>query len=253
MNSPMNTLRRCALIQLLVLVGIDCVQGFAMTTTLRRTSRLRSSNSDLFESPGWGAIRKELDQVPVFACANAEGQPLKYKVELGKKGEDRKTSFEVPLFYTHVEDALVELENARKNTPLPGMDIAPYQLGTIFQLWASNQAVIVPSRKAIVQAGAPPTANPMGQNVPLFACMEIAQENEDGKPVLPLFLELEDANEAVSQAISFDGGNAEDLEIVGLSLPEAVQMLANANDDARAFQFVPPSSSLKHIRDYLSG
>ena len=69
-------------------------------------SLLQSSNSDLFESPDWGAIWKELDQVPIFVCTNTEGQLLNYEVELGKKGEDGKTSFEVPQFYTHVEDAL---------------------------------------------------------------------------------------------------------------------------------------------------
>jgi hypothetical protein len=179
---------------------------------------------------------------------------MKYGVELGTKGEAEKKTFEVPLFYTHVEDALAERDNARKNTPTLDIEIAPYQLGTVFQLWASNEAVIVPNKKAIVQAGAPPTANPMGQNVPLFACMEIAQENENGKPVLPLFFELEDAHEALKQAVATDGGNASEFEIVGLNLPEAVQLLANANrkEDATAFQFVPPSSSIKHIRDVLS-
>ena len=114
------------------------------------------------------------------------------------------------------------------------------------------KSVIVPNKKSIIQAGAPPTANPMGQQVPLFACMEIAQENDSGRLVLPLFLELDDANEAVSQAVSFDGGKAEDFEVVGLNLPQAVNLLANANEE-QAFQFVPPASSLRHIRDYLSG
>jgi hypothetical protein len=245
-----------------LLVGLGIVQGFAPRPSTRRqhsSSSLASSKPDpnqLFNSPGWTSIQKELDQVPIFAVANADGKPMKYNIELGNKGSDEKTSFEVPLFYTHVEDALTELENAKKNTPgSPGMDIAPYQLGTIFQLWASNQAVIVPNKKSIVQAGAPPTANPMGQNVPLFACMEIAQENEDGKPVLPLFFELEDANAALNQAVALDGGKAEDFEIVGLNLPQAVQLLSDANEkkDAMAFQFVPPASSIKHIRDYLSG
>ena len=106
---------------------------------------------------------------------------------------------------------------------------------------------------SIIQAGAPPNANPMGQQVPLFACMEIAQEDENGKPVLPLFFELEDANNVVSQAVSLDGGKEEEFEVVGLNLPEAVSLLANAKDEQTAFHFVPPTSSLKHIRDYLSG
>ena len=59
--------------------------------------------NELFDSPGWDAIRRELDQVPVFSIANAEGQPIKYRIEKN----DADASFEVPLFYTHVSDALV--------------------------------------------------------------------------------------------------------------------------------------------------
>lgn len=204
--------------------------------------------NELFNSTGWGAIERELDQVPIFSVANAEGQPLKYRIEKGG------SSFEVPVFYTHVEDALQELEKAKENTPtLKGLDINPYPLGGIFRMWAEDAAVIVPNKMAIIQAGAPPTAIPMGQQVPLFACMEITQHDKDGKPVLPLFFELADAQSAVSQAVSLDGGKAEDLEVVGLNLGEAVNLLTNARDDATAFQFVPPASSLKHIREYLSG
>ena len=241
-------------------MGIASVQCFTPTTNGGRSTRplslsLATDPNQLFNSPGWDAIRQELDQVPVFACANAEGKPMKYGVEMGKQGGEEKKTYEVPLFYTHVDDALSERDNARKTTPSLEVDICPYQLGMVFQLWATNEAVIVPNKKAIVQAGAPPTANPMGQNVPLFACMEIAQENEDGKPVLPLFFELEDAQEALSQAVSTDGGKLDDFEIVGLNLPEAVQLLSNANEkeNATAFQFVPPSSSIKHIRDFFSG
>lgn len=92
----------------------------------------------------------------------------------------------------------------------------------------------------------------MGQKVPLFACMEIAQENEKGKPVLPLFFELNDANDAVKQAVSSDGGNEKDFEVVCLNLPEAVSLLANEVEESTAFLFIPPTSSIKHIQDYLS-
>eukprot|EP00571_Detonula_confervacea_P016617 CAMPEP_0172310584 /NCGR_PEP_ID=MMETSP1058-20130122/11881_1 /TAXON_ID=83371 /ORGANISM="Detonula confervacea, Strain CCMP 353" /LENGTH=253 /DNA_ID=CAMNT_0013023433 /DNA_START=106 /DNA_END=867 /DNA_ORIENTATION=+ len=213
------------------------------------TSLMESSKpNELFDSPGWEAIRQELDQVPVFAVASAEGQPVKYRIE--KKDEE---SFEVPLFYTHISDALVELEKAKENTPLPGMDINPYPLGGIFEMWANDSAIIVPNKKSMIQAGAPPNAIPMGQQVPLFACMEIAQEDEKGTPVLPLFFELDDATNAVSQAVSVDGGKAEDLEVVGLNLSEAVSLLANSKEKSTAFQFIPPASSLKHIRDYITG
>ena len=254
----------CATATCCVLLSLTIIstQGFT-SARVAFSSRLRpsvctmgeSSTNELFDSPGWEFVRKDLDQVPVFACANAQGQPLKYRMELTNKlrKESSDEAFEVPLFYTHVDDALAELIEARKNTPLLGIDINPYPLGQIFQLWAADKAVIVPNKNAIVQAGAPPNANPMGQNVPLFACMEIAQENEEGKPVLPIFLDLVDIKAAISQAVSFDGGNVDDFEVVCLSLPEAVRMLVNGTKESMAFHFIPPISSLKHIRKYLSG
>lgn len=82
--------------------------------------------------------------------------------------------------------------------------------------------------------------------------MEIAQENEKGKPVLPLFFELDDANDAVKQAVSSDGGNENEFEVVCLNLPEAVSLLANGMEESPSIQFIPPSSSIRHIQDYLS-
>ena len=114
---------------------VACSFSFALMTRFthaflpvaHKTSKmmaLKANNNELFDSPGWEAIREELDQVPIFAVANAEGQPLKYSIETSKKEEDDKENkFEVPLFYTHVEDALKELDNARKSNPLPGMDM----------------------------------------------------------------------------------------------------------------------------------
>ena len=92
------------------------------------------SPNELFDSPGWGSIKAELDQVPIFAVANEKGHPIKYSIE--KKDE----KFEVPLFFTHVSDALAELDKAKENTPLPGMDINPYPLGDIFEMWAKDSA-----------------------------------------------------------------------------------------------------------------
>lgn len=107
------------------------------STTSHSSPVVQSSKTpnELFDSPGWDAIKRELDQIPVFSIANAEGQPIKYRIE--KTGD---ASFEVPLFYTHVSDALAELEKAKENTPLPGMDINPYPLGGIFEMWARDTA-----------------------------------------------------------------------------------------------------------------
>ena len=119
-------------------------------------------------------------------------------------------------------------------------------------LWVSDQAVIVPNRQAILEAGAPPYTNPIGQNVPLFACMDIAQETPEGKSILPLFLERQDAQDAVAEAVLTDGGSLDEFEIVSLSLNRAVEILAT-NPESTAFHFIPPASSMRYIKEYLSG
>ena len=207
---------------------------------------LRSSPNDLFESQGWQSIKSELDECPVFSVADEEGNPIKYTIE--NKAGDSKS---VPLFYTHVEDAKIELQKAKEKNPMPGIDLNPYPLGEIFKMWAKDEAVLVPNKASIVNAGAPPNAVAIGQQVPLFGCMEIANEGADGKPVLPLFFELEDAREAVGEAVGADGGVADDFEIIAMNLNEAVGLLSNSKESA--FMFIPPASSLRHIRDYLQG
>ncbi len=118
-------MKASSLLSCVVALLTPSTEAFLSTTPFHATSSTTSlkSSNELFESPGWAAIRDELDQVPIFAVANAEGQPLKYSVQLAKKTDDGKDTFEVPLFYTHVEDALKELESAKENSPLPGMDM----------------------------------------------------------------------------------------------------------------------------------
>ena len=156
--------------------------------------------------------------------------------------------------------ALTELEGAQNNTALgDGVDIIPFPLGQAFQMWASDEAVLVPSKQAVLQAGAPPGTNPIGQQVPLFACMEIAEEGEDGTARLPVFLALDDANQAVKEAVSADDGNVstDEFEVVCLSLSGIVGQLATAeqqpnNTPTVGYHFIPPSTSMKYIQEYLT-
>jgi|UniRef100_A0A7S2XN35 hypothetical protein len=204
-------------------------------------------NADsLFQSDGWKNIQNDLDRVPIFCCANEQGHPLAYSIDMG----DGK-AFTVPFFYCDVDDALEELRKAKENTKLEQLDLIPFPLGKAFQMWAKDQAVIVPNKEAIVQAGAPPNTNPIGQQVPLFACMEIMQQNEKGQDVLPLFMSLDAANDAVKQAVEMDGGKVEDLEVVSLSLQRAIELLATV-PETPAFQFMAPPKSYTYIEEYLS-
>jgi hypothetical protein len=201
---------------------------------------------DLFDMQGWEAIQKDLDRVPIFAVATPEGNPLAYQVEINDQ------EYVVPFFYCDVSDALTELEGAISNTEMEGLDIVPFPLGKAFALWCNDEAVIVPSKEALQQAGAPPGTNPVGQQVPMFACLEIMEENEeDGTGRLPLFMSLDDANQAVQQAVGADGGNADDFDVVCLSLSGAIEQLVTI-PESTGFHFIPPSSSMKYIADYLS-
>ena len=203
-----------------------------------------TGTAELFKSKGWENIKKELDYVPTFCVANKEGQPIQYEIN------------DVPLavFYTDVQEAKIELEEARNGlSEIDGLDLIPFPMGTAFQLWGEDKAALVPSAASIAAAGAPPGTNPMSQQVPLFACMEIMREGEDGTPRLPLFLDPDDAKKAMNMALESDGSpDSDPFEIVGLSLQKAVEMLATV-PESPAFQFVTPESSQKYIKNYLDG
>ena len=239
-----------SILQLVVLLSLVAlvVNGFVVqtSTTFKRMTLMQASAADdLFASEGWGPIQQDLDQVPVFTVATQEGNPLAYTVQMG----DNK--FNVPCFYCDVEAAKTELEEAKDNGGLEGLDLIPFPLGKAFQMWAKDEAVIVPGKDAILQAGAPPGTNPIGQQVPMFACMEIAEEQEDGSPKLPVFMSLEDANTAVELAVKADGGSTDDFEVVCLSLSGIIDQLATV-PETPAFHFIPPSASMKYIQEYLS-
>jgi len=195
----------------------------------------------LFGSEGWPAIKEDMNTVPVFCCANGEGQPLKYQVQ----------DYQVAFFFCDVEAAKVELVKAKKETSIAGLDIVPYPLGEVFQMASENQAIIIPSAESLAAAGAPAEVDPVGQQIPLFACMEIMQELEDGTAVLPLFFKLEEAQAALGMAIKEDGGEVSEFEITGLSLEKAVEALVTV-PETPAFQFITPADSIEHIQKYLS-
>jgi hypothetical protein len=204
-----------------------------------------ASIGDIFASDSWAPIQKDLDEVPVFTVATQEGNPLAYEVQ----AED-ETSHTLPFFYCDVAEALAELEGARNNTGLEGLDILPFPLGQAFKLWATAEAILIPSKAAILQAGAPPGTNPVGQQVPMFACMEIIEEGPDGQDQLPLFMSFDDANSALKLAVGTDGGKVEDYDVVCLSLSGAVQQLATV-PDIPGFHFVAPSTSVSYIQEKL--
>ena len=236
-----------------ILCGAASIDAFTAVKIsmlpVHRSVVAANSANDLFSSEGWRPIQKGLDRVPIFTCANQAGTPLAYTIEM------KDQTYTVPFFYCDVDDAQIELKKAMQagtDLVVDGtIGLIPFPLGKAFQMWAQDEAVIIPSARAIVQAGAPPGSNPIGQQVPLFACMEMMQTDEDGTgAVLPLFMDLEEANAAVRSAVEMDGGDVNDFEVVTLSLQKAVQLLATV-PESPAFQFVASSKSLRYIEEYL--
>jgi hypothetical protein len=241
----------CALIPCVVAFKVDLnqavqIQQQKQTTSLSLAAAGASDKKDLFQMEGWPPIQEDLNRVPIFCVATREGNPLAYQVTIN---DDEYT---VPFFYCDVDDALKELDGAKNNTNLEGLDILPFPLGKAFELWCKDEAVIVPSLNAVMQAGAPPGTNPVGQQVPMFACMDIMEESEEtGSAKLPLFMALEDANAAVKAAVDADGGQVGDFDVVCLSLSGAVEQIATI-PETPGFHFIPPLSSMKYISEYLS-
>ena len=210
------------------------------------------SADELFASAGWPAIKKDLDELPVFTVANKKGQPLQYSVG----------GSAMPFFFVDLDAAREELLKAKADSNISdmegmeGIDIIPFPLGDAFMMMETGKAVVVPSQKAIEDAGAPKDVSPVGQQVPLFSCMEITQEGRDGKPLLPLFFVKQEVQDAIDEALEIDGDDdnneGEEFAITVMSLQRAVQLLATV-PESPAFNFLPPQKSIKHIKEYLEG
>ena len=87
----------------------------------------------------------------------------------------------------------------------------------------------------------------------MWACLEISEEMDNGKPRLPIFMDLEDANAAVKEAVGTHGGKQDELEVVCLSLSGAIEQLATVPEESPSFHFIPPSSSIKYVEENFSG
>jgi hypothetical protein len=199
----------------------------------------------MFESAGWKNIADNLSSFPLFTIATAENNFVAYSISVG----DDKT-FNIPFFYCDVTEALVELEKAQVNNK--DYRLIPFPLNEAFKMWCDDKAVIVPSKASILEAGAPAGTNQIGQRVPMWACMEISEEQEGGlPPKLPIFMGLEDANAAVLEAVAGDKTKFDDLEVVCLSLDGAIEQLVTVPEETPSFHFVPPSKSIKYIEENI--
>ena len=190
------------------------------------------------ESPTWPRLKEELDKIPVFTVANDMSQPLQY--QMGER--------QLAVFYVDVAAGKNEYENARDTYPDLGCDIITIGLGQAFQLSVEGKAMVVPGIAELRAAGAPEGAEPMGQEVPLFACMDMKRDGNQ----IPLFMSYADGAAAVKEhATSVDVDDALAIDAI-FSLQSIVEELADLEDPASGeFVFEAPSSSLQHAASYL--
>lgn len=196
------------------------------------------SLQDLLDTPSlWDPIKNDLNAVPAFACANDQGQPLQYDIGTGP----------LAFFFLDINAAKDELRKAQKETAMEGLTLVPFPLGEVFEMGAKQMALIVPSQKSLEDAGAPCGINPLGQQVPLFGCMDMTQNRPDGTSMVPLFLSMEEAREAMDMALqSVPDGDKGQFDITVIPLAGAVQMQATRSD--RSFTYVLPTSSMDYLR-----
>lgn len=176
-----------------------------------------------------------LDALPVFAVANKEGKPLQYQVN----GQP------MAVFYADIDVAKNELESAKSKNPTLECDIVPVGLGAANDLSESGKATIVPGLAELTAAGMPAGMPAFGQELPLFTCMEMTRETEEGGKVLPVFMSFTECEAAVKQAREATGT---DLQIVPLSLQS---VLEHTSSGGTPLEFIAPSSSTDHISRYV--
>ena len=94
---------------------------------------------------GWKVLMPELEQVPVFVCANAAGQPLRYE----------RDGRPLALFYADISQAKQELADRRRSYPELELRLLPIGLGSAFTRAGAGAAVIVPSPEELTNAADP--------------------------------------------------------------------------------------------------
>ena len=149
--------------------------GTARVTPLVGNARVTPLRMGPCESAAWPLVQAALDKLPVFTVANSEEQPLQYQV-----GERK-----LAVFYADVKVATKEYIAARDRaeggeTALVGCDIIQIGLGAAYKLSVEGTAMIVPGMAELRAAGAPEDAQAIGQELPLFACMEMKLQGDAG-------------------------------------------------------------------------
>ena len=187
------------------------------------------------------AADADLNKLPVFAIANSEKKPLTFKLGLGEQPM-------MAIFYADVESAKFQLSETKKSSPDLVCDVITVGLGTAYRLVRQGKAFIVPDAAELKAAGAPEGIQPIGIELPLFACMKIVGMGDGEREVLPLYVSYAECASAVAEAQA--AAPSETLEITTVGLQSVWEQLTDPTLD-KTFKFVAPAASLHHCEHYL--
>lgn len=199
------------------------------------------SAEPFIDNPSWSDVQPILDGLPVFTLANEDEKPLQYEVN-GKP---------MAIFYADVAAAKQQFDAVTEQNPDLGYDLTPVGVGTAYKLSCEGKAILVPGVTELTAAGMPEGMSPMGQELPLFACMEIKRDTDDGGTVTPLFMSSEDCAATVQDARDAAEGATSKLDIVCLPLDSVVEHLLSNVGAPPTFSFMPPTRSTEHIAKYV--
>lgn len=211
----------------------------AIEASLVRAKREKDASFQKRDAAATAALNK----LPVFCIGNAQGRPLTFKLSSGNLfdlGDEEKA-----VFYAGVADAKAQLSATKTASPHLKCDLLTVGLGTAFKLATQGRAMIVPDAAEIEAAGAPPGVQPMGIELPLFACTKLVTA-EDGS--LPLYMSHAECSKAVAHAQA--ALPAEILEVSTLGLQSVFEQLVDPSVET-TFRLVPPEASLTFRESYL--
>ena len=202
-----------------------------------------SMSADATGSAGWATLQSELDELPVFVCANRKGEPLQYE----RDGQP------FVLFFAGLGPAQAELARASAMFPELELELLPVGLGEAYRRTQQGQAILVPSERETQVAQEPGGPAWAADALPLFGCLKMRKPREDGTDSMPLFMSSADAQAALGAAQAALGAaeGREELSIVCIPLSRAVELSMTPEESDVAFQFVPPTESVEFLQAYL--
>lgn len=203
--------------------------------------RLCTTSSGVCSSPAWPALQKELDELPVFVFANADGEALQQIDEAGAP---------IVVAFADLFRAEAELANANRLYPDLSLRLLPIGLGDAFARTQVGSAKLIPSQNELAAAGLDSDSGML----PLFGCTKMMRPraSDPSKQAMPLFMASSDARAALEHALSSfavpEGMTAEavGLDILCIPLAKAVDLICSGKESR--FEIFAPSSSTEWLK-----